>query len=136
MGGRKNVGCKWMFRTNKYALGEIVRYKARLITKGYFQVAKVDFNETFVLVAKFITIICILALGVVMDSEIHQMDVKLSLFYFILEVEIYMDQPEDLIQEGKKTLYANSRKFCTGSSKFQEHGTTVSTRSLLTKVFV
>ena len=103
-----------MFRTNKYALGEIVRYKARLITKGYFQVAKVDFNETFVLVAKFITIICILALGVVMDSEIHQMDVKLSLFYFILEVEIYMDQPEDLIQEGKKNLVCKLKKILYG----------------------
>ena len=64
---RKSVGSKWVFRTKKDTLGEIVRYKARLVAKGYFQMAGVDFNETFVLVAKFITITCILTLGAAMD---------------------------------------------------------------------
>ena len=53
--------------------------------------AGVDFNKCFVHVAKFTTIRCILALGASLDWKIHQMDVKMTFFNKILEVEIYMD---------------------------------------------
>jgi hypothetical protein len=72
----KSVGCKWVFRTKRDASGHIVRHKARLVAKGYSQVEGVDFNETFAHVAKFTTIICMLAIGSAMDLEIHQMNVK------------------------------------------------------------
>jgi hypothetical protein len=39
-----------------------------------------------------------------MDWEIHQMDVKIAYLNETLEVEIYMDQPEDFVQEGKEDL--------------------------------
>ena len=51
-----------MFRTKKDALGEIIMYKTWLVSKGYSQVAGVDFNDTFAPVVKFITIRCILVL--------------------------------------------------------------------------
>ena len=85
---RKSVGSKWMFLTKKDALGEIVRYKARLVANRYPHVARVDFNETCAPVTKFITIRCIIALGTALNLEIHQMDVKTTIFNGILEVEI------------------------------------------------
>lgn len=112
--GRKSVGFKWIFRTKKDALGDIIRYMARLVTKGYSQVAGVNFNETFALVAKFIIIRCILALGVSMDWEIHQMGVKMTFLNEILEVEIYMDQLEGFIQEGKQNLLCKLKKTLYG----------------------
>ena len=63
-----------------------------------------DFNETFVFVAKFITIKCILALRAAMNCQIHQMEVKMAFLNGILVVEIYMDQPEGFVQENKKYL--------------------------------
>ena len=80
-----------MFRTKNDALGEIVRYKARLVANRYSQVARVDINETFVPVAKFITIRCILVLGTAMNLEIHKMDVNATFLNGVLEVEIYVD---------------------------------------------
>ena len=80
---RMSVGC-----TNNDALGKILRYKARLVIKEYSQVAGVNFNEIFVLVAKFISIRFILAIEVAMDLEIHQMDVKTTFLNEVLEVEI------------------------------------------------
>lgn len=56
-----------MSRTKKDALGEIVKYKTQLVAKGYLQVAEVDFNKTFVFVAKFIINRFILAIGTAMD---------------------------------------------------------------------
>src|SRR3954453_3466851 len=74
--GRKSVGRKWVFRTKRDAQGNVVRYKARLVARGFSQVEGVDFHETFAPVAKFTTIRCMLPIRAAMDLEIHQMDVK------------------------------------------------------------
>jgi hypothetical protein len=95
---RKNVGCKWVFRTKRDASGHSVRHKARLVAKGYSQLEGVDFNETFAPVAKFTTIRYMLAIGAAMDLEIHQMDVKTAFLNGELEEDIYMDQPHIDIQ--------------------------------------
>ena len=63
--------------------------------------AGVNFNETFAPVAKFITITCILALWAAMDWEMHQMDVKMAFLNRILEVDMYIDEPEGFVQEKK-----------------------------------
>ena len=40
--GRKSVGCKWVFRTKRDAQGNVVRYKARLVARGFSQVEGVE----------------------------------------------------------------------------------------------
>jgi hypothetical protein len=82
--GRKNVGCNWVFLTEKDTLVEFARCKARLVANVYSQVTIMDFNATFAPVAKFITIIYILALGAAMNLEIHQIDVKTTFFNGIM----------------------------------------------------
>ena len=67
-----------------------MRDKARLVAKGFFQVAGVNFLETFAPVAKFNTIWCILALGAALDLEIHKMDVKTAFLNGELKEDIYM----------------------------------------------
>ena len=92
--------------------------------------SRVDFNETFAHVAKFITIRCILALGTAMDLEIHQMDVKTVFLNEILEVEIYMDPLEGFVQWGDTEIVAlcNSKDSAHIVANF---GTLPSARKLL-----
>ena len=99
-----------MFRTKNDALGEIVKYKARLVANEYFQLAGVDFNETFAPVVSLIIIGCILALGTAMNWKIHQMDVKTTFLNGVLDVDIYMNQLEDFVQEGKEYLVCKVKK--------------------------
>ncbi len=71
------------------------------MARGFTQTFGVDYNENFALVAKFVSIRCILALAAIEDMEIHQMDVKTAFLNGDLEEEIYMEEPEGFTQEGE-----------------------------------
>ncbi|GJY83669.1 ribonuclease H-like domain-containing protein [Tanacetum coccineum] len=53
--GRKSIGGKWVFKIKYKSNGEIERYKARYVVKGYNQKEGIDFDETLSLVAKIVT---------------------------------------------------------------------------------
>jgi hypothetical protein len=46
------------------------------VTRGFIQTFGVNYNKAFALVAKFVSIRCILALVAIENMKIHQMDVK------------------------------------------------------------
>jgi len=51
----KPIGCKWVYKTKTNPDGTL-RYKARLVIKGYEQVEGVDFEETYAPVSKLPTL--------------------------------------------------------------------------------
>jgi hypothetical protein len=111
--GRKPISCKRVFKMKHGVNGEVERYKARLVARGVTQTFRVDYNETFAPVAKFVSIRCIFALTAIEDMEIHQMDVKTACLIGDLEKNIYMEQPEGFTKESEhlvcklhKSLYA------------------------------
>jgi hypothetical protein len=54
--GKSVVGCRWVYKFRTNSNGSIKRYKGRLVAKGYSQQYSMDYEETFALVAKIITI--------------------------------------------------------------------------------
>ena len=50
------VGCHWTFVVKKDAAGNIIRYKARLVTQGFSQVQGINFFDTYAPIAKMATI--------------------------------------------------------------------------------
>jgi len=112
--GRKPVSCKWVFKIKQGANGEVERYKARLVARGFTQTCRVDYNETFAPVAKFTSIHCIFALAALEDMEIHQMDVKIAFLNGELEEEIYMEQPQGFVHQGDEHLMCKLHKSLNG----------------------
>lgn len=50
---RKTIGCKSMFKVNYNADGDMEKYKAYLMVKGFTQRLETDFSETFAPVVKY-----------------------------------------------------------------------------------
>ena len=51
--GNNLVCCKWVYKTNFTTQGQIWKYKARLVIKGFNQLEGIDYNETFLLLLKW-----------------------------------------------------------------------------------
>lgn len=65
------ICCKWVYRIKKKLNGEIDRYKACPIAKGFNQEVNIDFAETFCPIVKSTTIRVVLSLVVSQSWHIH-----------------------------------------------------------------
>ena len=45
--GCKLIGLKWIFKLKRNSDGDVVRYKARLVVKGYSQKQGIDYDKVF-----------------------------------------------------------------------------------------
>jgi hypothetical protein len=71
----------------------VTRNKARLVAKGYAQVAGLDFEETFVPVARLELIRILLAYATHHSFRLFQMDVKSAFLNGPIKEEVYVEQP-------------------------------------------
>jgi hypothetical protein len=109
---KKAIGCKWVYKVKHNANGSMSTYKARLVAKGYAQTYGIDYEKTYSLVAKMITVRTISVMVITKGWSLHQMDVKNVFLHGDLQ-EVYMEQPPcyvdqthpNLVYRLKKTLY-------------------------------
>eukprot|EP00253_Pinus_taeda_P034719 PITA_34719 len=107
------IGTKWIFKNNLNENGEVIRNKARLVCKGYAQQEGIDFEETFVPIAKLEAIRMFLALSSFQKFKVYQMDVKLTFLNGDLE-EVYIEQPEGYILGNDAKLVCRLKKALYG----------------------
>ena len=72
----KLIGCKWVYKRKRGLDRKVETFKARLKAKGFTQKDGIDYEETFSAVAMLKSIRILLSIGVCLDYEIWQMDVK------------------------------------------------------------
>ena len=99
-----------------------------MVAKGFTQIFGIDYDETFSPVAQFESLRLLLALAVLEDWEIHQMDVKSAFLNRLLDEEIYMEQPQGFVDQDhpdkvcllKKAIYRLKQASCMWNQQF--HG--------------
>ncbi|KAH9781357.1 hypothetical protein KPL71_008429 [Citrus sinensis] len=104
---------KWVYMTKLNENGEIDKYKAHLVAKGYKQEFGVDYKEVFAPVARLETIRLIIALASQNAWPVFQLDVKSAFLHGELQKEVFIEQPPGYVKLGsehkvyklKKALY-------------------------------
>jgi hypothetical protein len=90
--------------------GQVDKYKAHLVKKGYSQVLGIYYIETFSHVVKLSYLRILIAFGAKYDYEVHQMDIKFAFLNGELEENNYMRQPQGFIQTNKNNFVCNLNK--------------------------
>nr|GFC80453.1 retrovirus-related Pol polyprotein from transposon TNT 1-94 [Tanacetum cinerariifolium] len=70
------ITLKWIYKVKLDELGGILKNKARLVARGYRQEERIDFEESFALVARLEAIWIFLAYAAHKNMVVYQMDVK------------------------------------------------------------
>jgi hypothetical protein len=91
--GRKAIPCKWVFKVKRNEKGELIKYRARLVAKGFRQIAGKDFDEVFAPVSKHATFRMLLSIVASEDLELHHIDIKTAFMNGEIHEELYMQPP-------------------------------------------
>jgi hypothetical protein len=69
----------------------VVRQKARLVIKGYKQVYRIDYTETFAPVVRYTTVIFLLIYVISQGLEVNHLDVNIVFLNPNLKEEMYIE---------------------------------------------
>ena len=95
------VECKWVYKLKRDHTGAIVRYKAHLVAKGFYQQQGLDYHETFSQVVKSTTIRVVLSLAVTHNWPLRQLDVQNAFLHGNLTETVYLQQPPGFVDPTK-----------------------------------
>lgn len=93
---------RFTFLKKRNEKGEIVRYQARLVAKGYTQISGRDYDLTYSPVMDATTYRYLISFSVYNRLINNLMDVVTAYLYGTLDTEIYMNAPLELIQRVRQ----------------------------------
>ena len=101
----KVLPSKWVFMIKRDVEGEVTRFKTRLCAGGHKQKYRVDFRETYALVAKFVSLRILLTRAGLENWESEQGDIVTAFLYGDLEEKVMMKVPEGVyIEDGERFI--------------------------------
>ncbi|UYV62815.1 hypothetical protein LAZ67_2002020 [Cordylochernes scorpioides] len=92
--GKRPISSRWVFKIKTNSKGDVERFKARLVARGFSQKRNVDFFETYSPVINFSVIRMIFALTINKNWYNRHLDVDNAYLYGELNEEIYMSPPD------------------------------------------
>ncbi|GJU59836.1 putative RNA-directed DNA polymerase [Tanacetum coccineum] len=106
--GRKAVGSKWLWKIKYKSTGEIDRYKARVVAKGFSQRKGFDYLETFSHVVKMSIVRCVLNVAICNGWDLFQLDISNAFLYGDLSEDVYMTLPPGFNNDKSKVCNSDN----------------------------
>jgi len=106
---RRILPMRWVTTIKRGPKGEVIKYKARWVCKGFRQEQGIDYDETFASVVRATIIKMLLALAAKYDYEAEQMDVVTAFLEAHLKEEVWVQQPPGFEQKGPNGTFLACR---------------------------
>jgi hypothetical protein len=103
--GCKPVGLRWVYKKKRNSLGEVTRYRARLVAKGFQQTFGLDYFDTYSPVARLSSLRLLYALSVELNLQLAAMDVDAAFLNADLTEDIYIRAPPGQPELPKGYVY-------------------------------
>lgn len=97
--GTKLIDCKWIFKIKRDSNGNVKIYKARHVTKDFTQRKCIDYKKAFSLISTKGSFRIIMVLVIHFDLELHQMDIKATVFNGNIKRRFIWHHKKTLCQE-------------------------------------
>lgn len=111
---KTSISSRWVYKVKPGTRGDLTRYKARLVARGFEQKDGVDFLDTFAPVVRWETIRTLIAIAVHLNWPIHQLEVLAAFLNGILKEDVYMHQPPGFVKLGAEHLVCKLHKSLYG----------------------
>nr|GEU97064.1 hypothetical protein [Tanacetum cinerariifolium] len=116
------ITLKWIYKVKLDELGGILKNKACLVARGYRQEERIDFEESFALVARLEAIRIFLAYAAHKNMIVYQMNVKTAFLNGNLRQEVYVSQPDGFVDPDNpnhvpRGIFINQSKYAFESLK-------------------
>ena len=98
--GKNLISSRWVFSYKRDDRGNIIKYKARLVARGFSQVYGVDYEETFSPTLKQDSLRIITNLSTFFNFEMYQLDIKAAYLNAEVDEELYMEIPDGFENRG------------------------------------
>jgi hypothetical protein len=108
--GHRAIDLKWIYKVKHDEASNTIQHKAHLVAKGYVQLAGVDFDKVFVLVACLELVRMLVALAAHSHWAVHHMDVKSVFLNGTIKEELYVHRPPGFIVVGREGMVLRLRK--------------------------
>jgi hypothetical protein len=106
---------RWTFRLKRDQDDNSQRYKVRWMSHDFKQRHKVDFDETFVSIVKFVLYKSFMTINTIRELRIRHMNVVIAFLYKLLDEDVYViqshmfefekDKDDTLVCKLKRALY-------------------------------
>ena len=91
---------KCVYKVKLGPSGQVDKYKARYVAKGFKKVEGLDYFETYAPTCKPETFRTLLQLSAKQGHVMHQFDVKTAFLHSPIEEEVYLEKPQEFVKRG------------------------------------
>ena len=110
---------KWVYKVKLGLSGQVDKYKARYVAKGFKQFEGLNCFETFAPNCKPETFRILIQISAKQGHVMHHFDVKTAFMHSSIEEEVYLKQPQEFVKrrsDGEK-LVCRLKKSIYGSKQ-------------------